>query len=342
VTKGLGFFTRVLDNASPAERYRLAMEQVTHAEQVGFGAAWVAQHHFDGDEGGLPAPLVFLASVAMRTSRIRLGTGIITLPMENPVRVAEDTAVLDVLCCGRLEVGLGTGGTPSSYPAFGLASADRAALYDAALATLRAAWRGEPLSGTQNRIYPPAPHLNGRVWQATFSVEGGRRAGLAGDGLLLSKTQPRPADAPHATLSNIQHPIIDAYLAALPPGVPPRILGSRGITIMDSAEDARRYAQAGLHRHLARLRRIGRPVPQGSLDELMAELDVYCGTVDQVVDRLRADTVLQRVTDISMQVHPVDPPHAFILRAIELFANVVAPSMGWTMTEPERTRRTGT
>jgi len=261
--------------------------------------------------------------------------------MENPVRVAEDTAVLDLLCGGRLEVGVGTGGTPSSYPAFGLDSADRATRYEAALATLRAAWRGDALGGA-NRLYPPAPHLDGRVWQATFSVGSGRRAGLAGDGLLLSKTQPRPGDAPHATLSHIQHPIIDAYLAALPPGVPPRILGSRGITIMENAEEARRHAQTGLHRHLDRLRRIRRPIPQGSLDELMTELDVYCGTVDQVVGRLRTDTELERVTDISMQVHPVDPPHTLILRAIELFATVVAPEMGWTMTEAEHTRRTGT
>ena len=341
VSKGLGFFTRVLDDAPPAERYRLAVEQIVHAERLGLEAAWVAQHHFDGEEGGLPAPLVFLADVAARTSHIRLGTGIITLPMENPIRVAEDTAVLDALCGGRLEVGLGTGGTPSSYPAFGLNSADRAALYDASLATLRAAWRGDALGGA-NRLYPPAPHLNGRVWQATFSVEGGRRAGLAGDGLLLSKTQPRPDDAPHATLSDIQHPIIDAYLAALPPGVPPRILGSRGITVMDKAEDARRHAEAGLRRHFARLTRIGRPVPSGSLDAVMREMDVYCGTAEQVIAWLRADTVLERVTDISMQVHPVDPPHAMILRAIELFATVVAPAMGWTARQPERARRTGT
>lgn len=340
-SKGLGFFTRVLDDAAPAERYRLALEQIVHAVRVGLRAAWVAQHHFDGTEGGLPSPLVFLAQVAAHTSKIRLGTGIITLPMENPVRVAEDTAVLDLLCGGRLEVGVGTGGTPSSYPAFGLDSAHRVNIYDAALAILRAAWRGDPLDAS-NRLYPPAPHLDRRVWQATFSVAGGRRAGLAGDGLLLSKTQPRSDNAPHATLSDIQHPIIDAYLAALPPGMPPRILGSRGITVMDDAAEARRHAEVGLRRHLDRLRRIGRPVPQGSLDELIAQLDVYCGTAEQVIARLREDTVLERATDISMQVHPVDPPHELILRGIELFATVVAPTMGWTMNAPARARRTGT
>ena len=70
--------------------------------------------------------------------------------------------------------------------------------------------------------------------------------------------------------------------------------------------------------------------------------DVYCGTSEQVIALLRRDTVLARVTDIGMQVHPVDPPHDLILRAIELFATVVAPAMGWALTTTADTRRTGT
>src|SRR5262245_65993082 len=84
----LGFFTRLLDQADPAERYRLATAQIAHAERCGFDSAWVAQHHFHEEEGGLPAPLVFLAQVVPQTSRIRLGTGIVTLPLELPIRVA--------------------------------------------------------------------------------------------------------------------------------------------------------------------------------------------------------------------------------------------------------------
>src|SRR6202789_1804816 len=88
----LGFFTRLLDQAAAGERYRLATEQIVHAERLGFDSAWVAQHHFDGDEGGLPAPFVFLAHVAAHTSRIRLGTGIVTLPLEEPARRAGEAA----------------------------------------------------------------------------------------------------------------------------------------------------------------------------------------------------------------------------------------------------------
>jgi alkanesulfonate monooxygenase SsuD/methylene tetrahydromethanopterin reductase-like flavin-dependent oxidoreductase (luciferase family) len=100
----LGFFTRLLDQADAAERYRLATAQIIHAERCGFDSAWVAHHHFHEDEGGLPAPFVFLSQVAARTTRSRLGTGIVTLPLELPVRVAEDAAVLDLMCGGRLEV----------------------------------------------------------------------------------------------------------------------------------------------------------------------------------------------------------------------------------------------
>ena len=92
---------------------------------------------------------------------------------------------------GRLEVGVGTGGTPSSFTAFGLDSAHRSEIYDRHLAIVRDAWDGRPLEGGDT-LYPAAPGLNDRVWQATFSVGGGIRAGKAGDGLMLSRTQPRP------------------------------------------------------------------------------------------------------------------------------------------------------
>ena len=69
--KRLGFFSRVLDQVDAGTRYRLVAEQIVHAEKHGFDTAWVAQHHFNGDEGGLPAPLVFLAALAPQTSHIR-------------------------------------------------------------------------------------------------------------------------------------------------------------------------------------------------------------------------------------------------------------------------------
>ncbi|MER7499050.1 putative FMN-dependent luciferase-like monooxygenase [Nonomuraea pusilla] len=319
----LGFFTRVLDDAPPGERYRLAAEQIAHAEAHGFDSAWVAQHHFDGSEGGLPAPLVLLSHVAARTSRIRLGTGIITLPLEDPVRVAEDTAVLDLLTGGRLEVGVGSGGTPSSFAPFGRDSARRSADYAEHLALLLKAWTGGDLGGG-NRLYPPAPRLPGALWEATFSVAGGARAGRAGHGLMLSRTQPRPADDPQASLADIQRPIVDAYLDHLPPGAEPRVAASRTAFVADSRAEALRYAERGLGRG-----RLPFELPSDDLDSRIAAFDVHLGTPEDVAESLRADPTLDRATDLILQVHSVDPPHPLILRSIELLATEVAPALGW-------------
>ncbi|WP_333485409.1 LLM class flavin-dependent oxidoreductase [Microbacterium testaceum] len=187
----LGFFTRLLDAGTDGERYRTALAQVRAAEQHGFASLWVAQHHFDRDEGGLPSPFPFLAAAAVQTERIALGTGIVTLPLDDPVRVSEDAAFVDALSDGRVQLGIGTGGTPGSFAAFDRSSEDRRRIQAAHVAVLRDAFAGRGIRDTNSRLNPAAPHLGGRLWQATFSVEGGRRAGADGDGLLLSRTQPR-------------------------------------------------------------------------------------------------------------------------------------------------------
>lgn len=326
--KRLGFFTRLLDDVPAGERYRLAAEQIVHAERNGFDSAWIAQHHFHADEGGLPSPTVFLAHVAAQTSKIRLGTGVITLPMENPIRVAEDTAVLDLLSGGRLEIGFGTGGTRESFEAFGIDSDKRGAVYADNLETVRTGWAGKPLKGG-NVLYPHAPHLADHVWLATFSVEGARLAGLSGDGLMLSRTQPRPANNPGASLGDIQNPIIDAYLAGLPKGRAPRILGSRSLFVADDRKRALTLAETGLRRVADRFAELGHRIPGDSVEDLIRGLDSHVGTPDDVIASLKQDTALAGVTDLVFQVHSIDPPHADILRSIELIAAEVAPALGW-------------
>jgi len=332
--KRLGFFTRLLDKVDAQQRYRLAAEQIVHAEAQGFDTAWVAQHHFHEDEGGLPAPLVFLAYVAARTRHIRLGTGVITLPMELALRVAEDTSVLDLLADGRLDVGLGSGGTPSSFPPFGLLSTERAAAYATNLAILRSAWGGEKLSDGGNQLYPSAPQLAQRVWQATFSVDGAIRIGAAGDGLMLSRTQPRPATRLDLPLADIQNPIIDAYLDALPAGVTPRILGSRTAFVTDNPHQARQLAETGLRKQAENARANGQPIDGDTLDDYIAAFDVHLGGAEQVLASLQRDSALGRVTDLAFQVHSIEPPHPYILRSIELIARQVAPALGWVRQRP--------
>ncbi|KPL54665.1 luciferase [Prosthecomicrobium hirschii] len=341
MTKRLGFFTRLLDDAPAGERYRLAAEQIIAAERAGYDSAWIAQHHFHEWEGGLPSLFPFLGFVAARTSRIRLGTGVVTLPMEAPVRVAEDAAVIDLLSGGRLEVGVGTGGTPASFRAFGHAFEDRGAVYARHLETVLKAWRGEPLGDAENRLYPATPWLAGRVWQATFSVAGGIRAGRAGDGLLLSRTQPRPAGEPALALDTIQNPIVDAYLAALPDGAAPRIMASRSLFVAEDRTEALRLAEKGLRRVVDKFVANGHQLRGPTLKDLIETFDVHVGTPDDVIESLSGDTILTRATDLVFQVHSVDPPHPLILRSIELTAEKVAPALGWPgpAAAPEAGRR---
>jgi putative FMN-dependent luciferase-like monooxygenase len=324
----LGFFTRLLDQGPPAERYRLGTAQIVHAERLGFDAVWVAQHHFHEPEGGLPAPFIFLAQVAARTSRIRLGTAIITLPLELPIRVAEDASVLDIMSGGRLEVGVAPGGNLSSYTAFGLDSSDRHILMAHHLDVMRDAWTGRPLPGGDS-LYPVNPALADRLWQATFSIEGAQRAGRSGDGLMLSRNQPRAQGPGRLSLDENQNPMIDAYLEALPQGREPRILASRTVFVADDRKEALRFCEAGFRVYGAR--RAGlRRMPEGaSVEEAIVALDIHTGTPEEVIASLQADSALARSTDWSVQVHSIDPPHAHILRSLELMAEVVAPALGW-------------
>lgn len=325
----LAFFTRLLDDAPPAERYALATAQIQEAERHGIGRAWVAQHHFRAAEGGLPSPLVFLSNVAARTSSIRLGTGVITLPLEDPVRVAEDAVVADLLSDGRIDLGLGSGGTPSSFTPFGEDVRDKAPTYDRKLRLLLDALTGRDI-GADNTLYPDAGTLADRVWQATFSAAGGHRAGVHGHGLLLSRTQPRSADALHAPLSALQDPIIDTYLAALPDGAQARITASRTVFVADDRAEALRFAEVGIRRAAEGFRRQGQTIPGDSLDELIVALDTHLGTPEEVAESLSADTTLARATEVAFQVHSVDAPHEHVLRSIELFATQVAPALGYT------------
>lgn len=325
----LGLFTRLLEDAPAEDRYRFALEQIEAAERLGFASAWVAQHHFGEFEGGLPSPFVLLAAAAERTSTIELGTAVVTLPIDDPVRVAEDASVLDRLSGGRVQLGLASGGTPSSFPAFGRDPDERHAIFTRHLEVLVDALEGRGIRGTESRLYPSGGTLGERIWQATFSIDGGRRAGARGDGLLLSRTQPRPEGRPDAPLHEVQLPIIEAYLAALPAGVAPRILASRTALVVDpeTRGHALELADRGLRQLLESL--FTRDATDVPIDELARLTDTHVGTVDEVVASLAADETIAAATDVSFQVHSIAAPHDLTLRSLELLATEVAPRLGY-------------
>jgi alkanesulfonate monooxygenase SsuD/methylene tetrahydromethanopterin reductase-like flavin-dependent oxidoreductase (luciferase family) len=146
---------------------------------------------------------------------------------------------------------------------------------------------------------------------------------------MLSRTQPRSKDAPRASLADLQQPIVDAYLDALPAGREPRILGSRTVFVADDRDEALRFADLGLRRTVDHFVATGHDIAGQSLADLIAAFDVHIGAPDEVIASLGADATLERVTDLVFQVHSVDPPHPFILRSLELIADKVAPALGW-------------
>ncbi|HEX4558375.1 MAG TPA: LLM class flavin-dependent oxidoreductase, partial [Mycobacterium sp.] len=261
MTRRLGLFTRLLPDRPDAPApllYSQAREQFLLAERLGYDVGWVAQHHFDVEEGGLPSPLVFLAWMATQTERIRLGTAVITLALEDPIRVAEDAAVLDVLCNGRLELGVAAGGHDALFTAFGGRPADRNELFARNFHRLRDALHGSGLDERHRPMHPGGHRLLDDLWQATFSVSGGIRAATDGCGMLLSRTQLRSADA---MLHDVQRPIVDAYLEALPTGRPPRIGASRSVFVLHDGARAKELARQGVACHVDWLRRNDLPVP---------------------------------------------------------------------------------
>jgi alkanesulfonate monooxygenase SsuD/methylene tetrahydromethanopterin reductase-like flavin-dependent oxidoreductase (luciferase family) len=131
----------------------------------------------------------------------------------------------------------------------------------------------------------------------------------------------------------LQDPIIDAYLEALPDGVAPRVTASRTVFVADDRAEALRFAEVGLRRAAEGFRRQGQTIPGDDLDELMVALDTHLGTPEQVAESLAADATLARATEVAFQVHSVDAPHEHVLRSIELFAEQVAPALGYTLTD---------
>ena len=153
----LGFLSHLRGRADADHAYREHLEIFDAADQLGFDAVWVAQHHFKDRGGLLPSPFPFLAAVAERTRRLRLGTSIIVLPFEHPLRVAEDAAVVDTLSNGRLELGVGSGSDADEFEAFGVDIDSRHQRTTAGLIALKKAFAGEALGEGRSAFAAGSP-----------------------------------------------------------------------------------------------------------------------------------------------------------------------------------------
>src|SRR6185312_12779403 len=106
---------------TPAERlYDEAVAQVKAAEQAGFAISWFAEHHFS-NYCVCPSPLMMVARLAGETKRIKLGSGVVVVPLYHPVRLASEIGMVDALTHGRLVLGVGSGYQPYEFERFGQA-----------------------------------------------------------------------------------------------------------------------------------------------------------------------------------------------------------------------------
>ena len=149
------------------ELYRSHLDLIVQSERLGFDHAWLSEHHFIED-GYSPSLFPIGAAVAARTQRIRIGTFLLLLPLHNPVRVAEDSATLDLISDGRFDLGVGLGYRRGEFEDQGIPAAERAGRMEEGLIIVERLLRDETVTvdGKYNtlrgiRISPPArqrPH----------------------------------------------------------------------------------------------------------------------------------------------------------------------------------------
>ncbi len=128
------------------------VEAVLLAEELGFEEAWVGEHYSSAVEQ-ITSPMMFLAHLAARTSRIKLATGVICLPQYHPATVAGQAALLDHLTKGRFIMGVGPGGLSSDFELFGVADSDRNEMMLELIDMIHAIWAGEPPYDLQGKYW---------------------------------------------------------------------------------------------------------------------------------------------------------------------------------------------
>lgn len=331
----LGFLTiGRFDVDSPGPGIEETLQTIERAEDLGYDSVWLRCRHF---QPGISSPVAIMAAATQRTSRIELGTAVIPLGLENPVRLAEDLATVDILSGGRINPGVSVG-TPMLYDHY------KAGLYpeshdvqdfskERVLRLLRAL-RGEPVSdfegvtGIEQFVRSVQPHsagLAGRVWYG-----GGREsaiwAGTQGINYLTSSVVSIEGTESR-DFATIQAEHIDVYRAHHPEPEKARV--SQGLVVIptDSATDdqIRRYREYAV----ARFERT--KTPQGPRGMLFSP--DYVGTSDELADQLSAHAGFARADEATFALPFSFEPEDYS-QIIDDLAEKLGPRLGW---EPTRT-----
>ena len=166
------------EESTPDREFEELIEQCVAADEFGFDTVFIAEHHFSR-VGICPSPLMILTAIAAKTSRIRLGTAICIMPFHNPVHLAEQAALLDVLSGGRLELGVGRGSQPREFQGFNASPSESRGrlkegveLISRLLEGENLTFQGEFFSCVEAEIFPkPIQKPRPPIWLAGTSPE---------------------------------------------------------------------------------------------------------------------------------------------------------------------------
>jgi alkanesulfonate monooxygenase SsuD/methylene tetrahydromethanopterin reductase-like flavin-dependent oxidoreductase (luciferase family) len=173
-----------------ADLYAETLDFIAWTETLGFEGAWIPEHHVTED-GYASSPLTALAAIAARTRRMKLGTGVALAPFHHPVRFAEDSAMVDVISNGRLEIALALGYRRRETDAYGIEFSTRASRMDEFLQIVRRLWAGETFSFVGRHfqlkdafIAPAPPRGHIPLFVGAYSDKAMLRVAKYGDGYL--------------------------------------------------------------------------------------------------------------------------------------------------------------
>jgi probable F420-dependent oxidoreductase len=195
---GVGLFTGQIPAGSDRtfhDEYQGALELVRLTEAEGLDSAWVSEHHGSGD-GYLPSLLPMLAAFTAVTSRIELGTGVVLAPFHDPLRMAEDFAVVDQLSGGRTIAGFGIGWRDEEFRAFDIDISSRVRRMIELIEIMRLAWSEDRFSFEGKHFnydqvaVTPKPARVPPLFVGGFVDSAIKRAGRIGDGYISSRAEP--------------------------------------------------------------------------------------------------------------------------------------------------------
>jgi alkanesulfonate monooxygenase SsuD/methylene tetrahydromethanopterin reductase-like flavin-dependent oxidoreductase (luciferase family) len=325
----LGFLTiGLFDGQDPRAGHESTLEIIQLGEQLGFDSAWVRHRHL---QFGISSPVAVLAAATQRTSRIQLGTAVIPLGWENPLRLAEDLATVDILSGGRLNPGISVGPPmhfdrvkDALYPGTADAQDFSYGRVERLLDNIRGVdvtdFEGtEGIEVYSRRVQPHSPGLGGRMWYGGASLRSAQWAGAHGMNFLTSSVvkAEESADFEEIQLSHVR-----TFRAHHPDGERARV--SQGLVVIptDSATPEQRAKyQAYVDKRTPRT-----AAPQGPARMLFAR-DII-GDSTEIADTLYANPAFQEIHEVAFAL-PFTFDHDDYVQILTDIATKLGPALGW-------------